>query len=151
MHIAQGLLKVINVNKLIDSGCIFVFWVADWFAMLNNKMMGDLDKIRTVGKYFIEIWKAAGMKMSNVKFLWASDFINQRPNDYWLKVMKIAQNSSLNRVKKCSQIMGRKNADNLSVAQMFYPCMQATDIFFMGIDICQLGMDQRKVNMLARE
>lgn len=63
MHVAQGLLKVINVNKLIDAGCIFVFWVADWFALLNEKMMGDLEKIRVVGKYFIEIWKAAGMKM----------------------------------------------------------------------------------------
>lgn len=96
MHIAQGLLKVTNVNRLIDAGCIFIFWVADWFAMLNEKMMGDLDKIRTVGKYFVEIWKAAGMKMSNVKFLWASDFINERPDEYWMKVMTIAKNSSLN-------------------------------------------------------
>lgn len=102
MHVAQGLLKVTNVNRLIDAGCIFIFWVADWFAMLNEKMMGDLEKIRTVGKYFVEIWKAAGMKMSNVKFLWASDFINERPDEYWMKVMTIAKNSSLNRIKKCS-------------------------------------------------
>lgn len=73
MHIAQGILRAINVNKLIDAGCIFVFWVADWFAMLNNKYGGDIDKIKTVGRYFIEVWKAAGMKMSNVQFLWASD------------------------------------------------------------------------------
>jgi tyrosyl-tRNA synthetase len=29
--------------------------------------------------------------------------------------------------------------------------MQCTDIFFLKADICQLGVDQRKVNMLARE
>ena len=29
--------------------------------------------------------------------------------------------------------------------------MQCTDIFFLRADICQLGVDQRKVNMLARE
>jgi tyrosyl-tRNA synthetase len=29
--------------------------------------------------------------------------------------------------------------------------MQVADIFFLGAKICQLGMDQRKVNMLARE
>mmetsp|Transcript_41262 Transcript_41262/g.47549 ORF Transcript_41262/g.47549 Transcript_41262/m.47549 type:complete len:181 (+) Transcript_41262:569-1111(+) len=29
--------------------------------------------------------------------------------------------------------------------------MQATDIFFLKADICQLGMDQRKVNVLAIE
>ena len=32
-----------------------------------------------------------------------------------------------------------------------YPCMQATDVFYLKSDICQLGMDQRKVNMLARD
>jgi tyrosyl-tRNA synthetase len=53
MHIAQGILRAINVNKLVDAGCIFVFWVADWFAMLNNKYGGDIDKIKTVGRYFI--------------------------------------------------------------------------------------------------
>ncbi len=32
--------------------------------------------------------------------------------------------------------MGRNESDNLSVAQMFYPCMQCTDVFFLDIDIC---------------
>lgn len=70
MHIAQGLLKAINVNKITKAGGIFVFWVADWFAMLNMKMGGDLEKIRDLGRYFIEIWKASGMNLENVKFLW---------------------------------------------------------------------------------
>ena len=116
---------------------------------------------------------------------------------------------------RCSQIMGRNETDELSAAQIFYPCMQCADIFFLKVtwpqmcpllgarwhllqlswvgspslwlnsvpwqhvwlfkggfvppaafcssmqhvtpgctlqaDICQLGMDQRKVNMLARE
>ena len=29
--------------------------------------------------------------------------------------------------------------------------MQCTDVFYLKADICQLGLDQRKVNMLARE
>jgi tyrosyl-tRNA synthetase len=29
--------------------------------------------------------------------------------------------------------------------------MQCTDVFFLDVDICQLGNDQRKVNMLAIE
>ena len=47
--------------------------------------------------------------------------------------------------------MGRKDSDEMSAAQIFYPCMQCADVFFLKADICQLGMDQRKVNMLARE
>ena len=70
MHIAQGLLRAINVNRLTKAGCIFVFWIADWFAQMNNKMGGDMEKIHIVGRYFVEIWRAAGMDLKNVKFFW---------------------------------------------------------------------------------
>lgn len=151
MHIAQGIQKSINVNKLTDAGCTFLFWVADWFAQLNNKMGGDLKKIRVVGEYFIEVWKACGMNMENVEFLWASDEINKRSDEYWTRVMDIAALNSLARIKRCCTIMGRGEGDELSAAQVMYPCMQCADIFFLKADICQLGMDQRKVNVLARE
>lgn len=39
----------------------------------------------------------------------------------------------------------------MSASQIMYPAMQCADVFFLKADICQLGMDQRKVNMLARE
>eukprot|EP00981_Chlorochromonas_danica_P004807 scaffold967_cov173-Ochromonas_danica.AAC.18 len=151
MHIAQGVLRAINVNKLTSTGCLFKFWVADWFAQLNNKMDGDLKKIRVVGQYMIEIWKAIGMDMRNVRFLWASDEINAHAEEYWSLVMDIARLNSLNRIQRCCTIMGRKDSDEMSAAQIFYPCMQCADVFFLKADICQLGMDQRKVNMLARE
>jgi hypothetical protein len=51
----QGVLKAINVNKLTKCGVTFKFWVADWFAQLNNKMGGDLKKIQTVGRYMVEV------------------------------------------------------------------------------------------------
>lgn len=98
--------------------------------------------------------------------------------------MDIARKNNIKRIIRCSQIMGRSETDELSAAQIFYPCMQCADIFFlkardsswvcyvyvldrreavrftrlvdllpqsMQADICQLGMDQRKVNVLARE
>ena len=150
MHIAQGVLRAINVNKLTSTGCIFKFWVADWFAQLNNKMDGDLNKIRIVGQYMIEIWKAIGMNMQNVQFLWASDEINAKADEYWTLVMDIARLNNIARIQRCCTIMGRKEEEEMSAAQIFYPCMQCADVFFLQADICQLGMDQRKVNMLAR-
>lgn len=151
MHIAQGILKSINVNKCTKAGCTFIFWVADWFALLNNKMGGDLKKIRTVGEYMIEVWKACGMEMENVKFIWSSEEINNHANEYWLRVMDISRRFKMPRILRCSQIMGRENEEELYASQIFYPCMQCADIFHLKADICQLGMDQRKVNMLARE
>lgn len=86
-----------------------------------------------------------------MKFLWASEEINKRSNEYWLKVMEVACENSISRIKKCATIMGKKESDQLRVSQLIYPCMQCTDIFFLDVDVCQLGIDQRKVNMLAIE
>nr|CAD1834372.1 unnamed protein product [Ananas comosus var. bracteatus] len=151
MHIAQGVMKALNVNKLTSAGCTVKIWIADWFAQLNNKMGGDLKKIRNIGRYLIEIWRAVGMNLDNVVFLWSSDEINSRAHEYWPLVMDIARRNTLPRIIRCSQIMGRSEQDELTAAQIFYPCMQCADIFFLKADICQLGMDQRKVNVLARE
>ncbi|KAH8739414.1 tyrosyl-tRNA synthetase class-I aaRS [Cryptosporidium ryanae] len=152
MHIAQCILKTINVNKLTECGCVFVFYIADWFALLNNKMGGDLDKIKIVGEYFIHIWKAAGMDMTNVRFVWASDFISGADSrEYWQRVFDISRKFNITRIKRCCQIMGRQESDEQPCSSVIYPCMQCADIFHLKADICQLGMDQRKVNMLARE
>jgi len=136
MHIAQGIMKATNVNKITSAGGIFIFWVADWFALLNNKMGGDLHKIQVVGRYFVEVWKAAGMNLNNVQFLWASEEINKRPDEYWSIVMDIARKNNVTRIKKCSQIMGRADGDDMPSAQIMYPCMQCADIFFLKADVC---------------
>jgi tyrosyl-tRNA synthetase len=149
IHIAQGLLRAINVNKVIKAGIKFKMLVADWHGWANNKMGGDLEKIQIVGKYFIEVWKACGMDLKNVEFVWASDLLNNR--EYWKTVMQIARNTTVKRILRCGQIMGRKEGDVLQSSQIIYPCMQAADIFHLGAKITQLGMDQRKVNVLARE
>lgn len=150
MHIAQGIFKAVNVNKCTASGGIFVFWVADWFALMNDKMGGDLEKIKVVGHYLQAVWKAAGMNLENVQFKWASDEITQHADTYWPLMLDIARRFNITRIKKCCQIMGRLEG-NLSAAQILYPLMQCCDVFFLKADICQLGLDQRKVNALARE
>lgn len=63
MTIAQGIMKTIFVKKMLAANCNVLFWIADWFAQLNNKMGGDMKKIHTVGEYLIEIWKACGMPL----------------------------------------------------------------------------------------
>jgi tyrosyl-tRNA synthetase len=149
LHIAQGVMRAINTNKLLKAGVDFKFWVADWFAWMNNKMGGDLEKIRKVGEYQIEVWKACGMDTGKVEFIWANEVMNKR--DYWKRVLEIARTNTVQRITRCSQIMGRSEKDVLSAAQIFYPCMQCSDIFELKCDITNLGMDQRKVNILARE
>jgi len=150
IHIAQGILRAINVNKMIKAGVRFKMLVADWHAMANNKMGGDLEKIQTVGRYFIEVWKASGMDLSKVEFVWASDLV--KDPEYWKLVIRVGRSNALRRFVRTAEIMGRQESlDKLTGAMIIYSCMQAADIFKLGAKITQLGMDQRKVNMLARE
>lgn len=149
MHLAQGILRAINVNKMIKAGVKFKILVADWFAWMNNKLGGDLTQIRLTGEYYIEMWKACGMDTRGVEFIWSKDLVRQE--GHWKTTIDIARISTVQRILRTSQIMGRKSTETLSAAQVIYPCMQAADIFHLKCDICQLGMDQRKVNVLARE
>jgi tyrosyl-tRNA synthetase len=149
IHIAQGLLRAINVNRMTKAGCSFTMLVADWHAWLNNKMGGDLEKIHTVGDYFVEVWKACGMDLDRVRFVNCSSFVND--SEYWKKVVQISRHTTIQRMLRCGQIMGRGEKELQHSSQVLYPAMQCADIFHLGVDICQLGMDQRKVNILARE
>ncbi len=149
IHIAQAILRAINVNRMTMAGADFTMFVADWHAWANNKLGGDLERIQTTGKYFIEVWKASGMDLKHVEFVWASDLV--KDDAYWRKVMQVATATTLKRVLRTTQIMGRSESDALQASQILYPCMQAADIFYLKADVCQLGMDQRKVNVLARE
>lgn len=150
IHIAQGLMRAININKMTRAGVRFKMLVADWHALANNKMGGDLEKIQTVGKYFIEVWRACGMDLSRVEFVWASDMAKN--SDYWKLVVQVGKTNVLKRFIRTAEMMGREESlDKLTAANIMYSCMQVADIFILGAQITQLGMDQRKLNMLARE
>ena len=78
---------------------------------------GDLEKIKTVGKYLVEVWKATGMDMARVKFVWSSDEISNNAVAYWTQALDIARRTTIARVKKCCQIMGRLE-NKLTAAQV---------------------------------
>lgn len=144
-----GLLRAKTIKKMLGIGVKFNLYVADYFAFINKKMGGDLEEIRTVGKYFVEVWKAAGIDTNKINIIWAKDLMDDF--SYWDRFMKVGKAFSLDRAKRAITIMGRAEGDALDTSQIFYPPMQVTDIFQMDVDICQLGIDQRKANILARE
>jgi tyrosyl-tRNA synthetase len=148
-HLPFGVLRPILVEDLQKAGVKMKLWIADWFAWVNNKMGGDLSKIQDVGRYFIEVWKAAGVDMSKVEVLWTSDAAKNE--EYWKKVVTVAQNFTLARAQRALTIAGRTSKEGVQAAQLLYPMMQVADIFWLDVDICQLGLDQRRANILARE
>ncbi len=148
-HIPFGLLRAENIKLMLKAGVKFKLYLADYFALINNKLGGDLKRIQRAGEYFIEVWKACGVDTSKVEIIWASERMDNL--EYWDRVLRIAKETTLNRSIRATTIMGRKDGELQSTAQLFYPSMQVSDIFELDVDICQLGLDQRRANVLGRE
>ncbi len=144
-----GLLRAVNLKRMLKAGVKFNLYLADYFGFINNKLGGDLEKIRNAGEYFIEVWKSVGIDTDKVKVVWAKDIMDKL--DYWDKMLKVAKRTTIATALKSTTITGRKQGEANYLAQVMYPAMQVTDIFDMNIDICQLGMDQRRAHVLARE
>jgi len=144
-----GLLRALYVKKLLEVGVHPKLYMADYFAFVNNKVGGDIKNIQLVGKYFLEVWKACGIDTNKVEIIWASELM--KDFKYWERLMTVAREITSTRVVKSLTIAGRSKKEDISSAQYLYPLMQITDIFEMDIDICQLGMDQRRANVIARE
>lgn len=148
-HLPVGVYRPIVLENLMKAGIRFKLLLADSFAWINNKMGGDLEKIRIAGHYFVEVWKAAGVDLERVEIVWHKDIFDDP--DYWKKVLIIAKNTTVRRTFRALTVAGRMESESNPTAFLFYPIMQCADIFQLGVDICQLGIDQRKVNVLARE
>jgi tyrosyl-tRNA synthetase len=148
-HLPFGVMRPILVEKLLLANIHMKLWIADWFAWVNGKYGGNLEVIRRVGEYFIEVWKAAGLDISKVEIRWTSEAVSDV--EYWKKVITVAENTTISRAQRALTIMGRTAKELMKTSQLFYPMMQVADIFWLDVDICQLGMDQRRANILARE
>lgn len=143
----------ICTNKIKDflaSGFDFTILLADWHAYINDKLDGDLEKIKLCGSYMEDCFAAMGVSKDEVRFVYASDYVNDPL--YWALVLKTAKATSVARVKRAMDIMGRgEDEAERDLSKLFYPTMQVADIFYLKVDVAYGGMDQRHAHMLARD
>ena len=139
-----------KINDFLSCGFDFTVLMADWHAYINDKLSGDLEKIKLCGKYMEDCFAAMGVDTSKIKFVYASDYVND--SRYWELVLRVSKATSVARVKRAMDIMGReeKEADK-DLSKLFYPAMQVSDIYYLGLDVAYGGMDQRHAHMLARD
>lgn len=149
VHLGSGLLTSLILRDLMRAGVKPTIFLADYHAWINGKMGGDLEKIQTVAKgYFKSAFVSLGLTEDKVKYVLGSEVYDR---DYWREVLRISKGTTMQRMLRCTTIMGRSQKDALDCASVLYPAMQVADIFMLDVDICHAGMDQRKVHMLARE
>lgn len=150
MHIGTGLVCGGKIKDMVDAGCSFTIFLADWHAWINNKLGGDLENIRLCAEYFRKCFTGLGLTAEKVTYRLGSE--TESDLDYWEKVIRIAKSNSAKRIRRALPIMGREmDTEDIETAALFYPCMQAADIFQLDLDIACAGIDQRKAHIVARE
>lgn len=139
-----------KINDFLACGFDFTVLLADWHAYINDKLGGNLERIKLCGRYMQDCFTAMGVDTSKVHFVYASDYVNDAK--YWELVLKTAKSTSVARVKRAMDIMGRGEEEaEKDLSKLFYPAMQVSDIFYLNLDVAYGGTDQRHAHMLARD
>jgi len=139
-----------KIKDFLSCGFDFTVLLADWHAYINDKLGEDLEKIKLCGRYMQDCFAAMGVDVSKVRFVYASDYVNDAK--YWELVLKTSKATSVARVKRAMDIMGRGEEEaEKDLSKLFYPAMQVSDIFYLQLDVAYGGTDQRHAHMLARD
>lgn len=139
-----------KMRDLQEAGCELTVFLADWHAWINEKLGGSLERIEAAGRYMIGAFTALGVDPERARFRWAHELTGSR--EYWSRVVRVAKATSLARTKRAMTILGRSEEEaQLDTAKLFYPSMQAADIFELPVEIAYAGIDQRRAHVLARE
>jgi tyrosyl-tRNA synthetase len=139
-----------KIKDFLDCGFNFTILLADWHAYINDKLGGDIEKIKLCGKYMEDCFQAMGVNEDKISFVYASDYVGD--SKYWELVLRTSKATSVARVKRAMDIMGREEDEaEKDLSKLFYPAMQVSDIYYLNLDVAYGGMDQRHAHMLARD
>jgi tyrosyl-tRNA synthetase len=139
-----------KIKDFLDCGFDFTVLLADWHAYINDKLDGDIEKIKLCGRYMEDCFASMGVDKDKVHFVYASDYVGD--SKYWELVLRTSKATSVKRVKRAMDIMGREEDEaERDLSKLFYPAMQVSDIFYLDLDVAYGGMDQRHAHMLARD
>ena len=155
VHLGTGLATLLKVKDLHEAGAETVIWLADWHGWINNKLDGTLETAQRMAReYFAEAMKAAylciGGDPETLIFKQGSELYKEKP-EFWATTIKVAKVTTIARMMRSTTIMGRQAGESSDTASLFYPAMQAADIFTLGVNIAHAGTDQRNVHIVARD
>ena len=154
IHLGTGLACMQKVKDFQEAGIECSLFLADWHAWINNKLGGDKEKIKNIGVPYFREGLIAGLKCvradpSKIKFVLGTELYHNN-NDYLTTIIEISKQTTLARIKRSTDIMGRQAKETTDFARLLYPAMQVADIFIQNINIAHGGTDQRKAHVIAR-
>ncbi|RLI48667.1 MAG: tyrosine--tRNA ligase [Candidatus Thorarchaeota archaeon] len=156
VHLGTGLLCMQKVTDFQQAGVNTQIFLADYHSWINKKLGGDLSVIRRVaGGYFKEAlkWslKSVGGDPKKSKFIMGSTLYEKLGLDYLESLIKVAMKMTLGRAKRSITVLGRREGEQITFAQLLYVPMQVADIYGLKVNLAHGGMDQRKAHVIAIE
>lgn len=154
IHLGSGLISMMKIADFQQAGVETNVFLADWHSWINEKLGEDFEKIQKVAKeYYIPAFKlsieAVGGKSEKLNFILGSELY--KDFHYWLGMIDVAKNTTLARIQRSIDILGRKEGEKVDFAKLIYPVMQVADIFALKINLAHSGTDQRKAHVIARD
>jgi tyrosyl-tRNA synthetase len=154
VHLGTGLFLMGKVADLIKADIECNIFLADWHTYINEKLDGNWDHIIKAGEgYFKEAMIASlacwGIKKNQVNFVLASDLYKN--SLHWKNLMEVSKHTTLSRVQRSTDIMGRSQGKSIDFARLIYPPLQVADIYTLGVNIAHSAIDQRKAHVIARQ
>lgn len=149
VHLGTGVICAYKIKDFVEAGIHYKAYLSTWHAWLNNKLGGDLNLIRKSADLFRHSWIALGVPPDKVEFIYSDKLYDDL--DYWATVVRVSKNLTIARGRRTLEIAGRKETEARMISDFLYTPMQVADIYYMQVKICQLGIDQRKANVVARE
>ncbi len=150
LHLGSLLTTGYKINDFIKAGVDCTVFLADWHTIINEKLGGNEENISKVSEYYKEAFETVcpGVHVKMGSELYAEE----QSEGYWRDLIRFTKHMSLARTMRTLTIMGRsEKEENIDLAKLLYPPMQALDIHYLDVDIAHAGMDQRKIHMLVRD
>ncbi|KAH7826931.1 putative tyrosyl-tRNA synthetase [Monocercomonoides exilis] len=172
MSLPQAILKAHIMKILVQCGFKIVLYIGDWLAFLHKKHTGNLQSIQTIGKYYIEVWKALGVPFGeNIQIVWMKEAVGENPI-YWEQMIDFSQVFTAVKLKTVSQQMENLKENSLLASHIMSPCLSCANMFFTEThcacsssasasstesapsrrlaDVIQIGRDQEQITDLLK-
>ena len=136
----------VTMIKLMDfdkAGFKVKVLLADVHAFLNRK--GSEEELNRDVQVWRKTVEAIGL---NADVILGSSFEFEK--EYQLEVMRLARGLTINRTLRSMQEIAR-DITHATISQTWYPLMQVIDIKYLGVDVAEGGLEQRKIHMIGRD
>ena len=150
IHLAY-LLPMLKIADFINAGCNVIIFFADLHAMLDCMKSNEAQLKHRTQYYKIMITSLLvrlGVDVNQLTFVTGSDFQLSPP--YMMDVFRANALTTVSQsIHAAADVV--KLAKEPPLNGLLYPTLQALDMHYLKADVFFGGVDQRKINVFARE